>query len=266
MIDIDHDRRTITIALGDIHELFIAPVQDRLSNKFRNASGIDQIVKSASPRQIVSAHKDQPDPARLDQLFPACRVQAHAQPAALLRQLAHHPLVAQTASLEMEGVPPQAHYPYGKVASDRSKWDRGIQPGSGDGHPLSLPRQQDSQPIPAAENSLTAPDRGEPGAWQHARRVRRAARGNGAAAMPTPRPGPTQPPHRPSCSANAGWVQRSGHQIEALQGGLLGGSVESGLSSSYWSAVVDGNDRQRGGGQLAWCRSGRGRNVGEALQ
>jgi hypothetical protein len=34
---------------------------------------------------------------------------------------------------------------------------------------------------------------GEPVAWRHARRVRRAAWGNGPAAMPAPRPRPTQP-------------------------------------------------------------------------
>ena len=36
-------------------------------------------------------------------------------------------------------------------------------------------------------------DRGESGAWRHARRVRRAARRNGPAATPTPRCGPTKP-------------------------------------------------------------------------
>src|ERR1700754_4413961 len=42
----------------------------------------------------------------------------------------------------------------------------------------------------------TPPDgrcRGEPVAWQHARRVRRAAWGNGPMATPAPRPRPTQP-------------------------------------------------------------------------
>lgn len=34
---------------------------------------------------------------------------------------------------------------------------------------------------------------GEPVAWRHARRVRRAAWGNGPAAMPAPRPRPTHP-------------------------------------------------------------------------
>src|SRR6478736_6299354 len=36
-------------------------------------------------------------------------------------------------------------------------------------------------------------DRGEPGAWRRARRVRRAAWGNGPRVIPTPRPRPTQP-------------------------------------------------------------------------
>jgi RNA-directed DNA polymerase len=39
-------------------------------------------------------------------------------------------------------------------------------------------------------------DRGEPGAWRRARRVRRAAWGNGLGVTPAPRPRPTQPPRR----------------------------------------------------------------------
>lgn len=165
--------------------------------------------------------QDQPDPARPGQLLPACGVQAHAQPAAPLRQLAHHPLVAQVAPLAVEGVPPQVHHPYGAVASDRSRWSRGIQPGSGDGESLPVPREPHPQPVPAADNSLTASDRGEPGAWRRARRVRRAARGNGAAAMPTPRPGSTQPSHRPSGGTCSGRVQALGHKVQALESCLL---------------------------------------------
>ena len=43
-------------------------------------------------------------------------------------------------------------------------------------------------------------DHGEPVAWRHARRVRRAAWGNGPAAMPAPRPRPTHPSRRRSPS------------------------------------------------------------------
>lgn len=53
MIDVDQAVGTIVIALDDIHELFVAPVQDPMSNRFQNASGVDQIVKTASPRQIA---------------------------------------------------------------------------------------------------------------------------------------------------------------------------------------------------------------------
>ncbi len=60
--------------------------------------------------------------------------------------------------------------------------------------------------------------------------------------MPTPRPGPTQPPHRPSCPAGTGRVQRPGHQIEAFQGGLLRGEVPSGLDR----AAVAGIERLDG--------------------
>ena len=55
MIAIDRARRAIVIALDDIHELFVAPVQDPLSHRFQNASGIDQIINKASPRQVASA-------------------------------------------------------------------------------------------------------------------------------------------------------------------------------------------------------------------
>jgi hypothetical protein len=68
-----------------------------------------------------------------------------------------------------------------------------------------LSARADSSPSPPAAPvqsptpgpCLTMPDgssRGKPGAVRAARRVRRAAWGNGPAATPTPRPRPTQPP------------------------------------------------------------------------
>jgi len=49
-----------------------------------------------------------------------------------------------------------------------------------------------SRPDGSYRNRPDGSFRGEPVAWRHARRVRRAAWGNGSGATPTPRPRPTQ--------------------------------------------------------------------------
>src|SRR5680860_992835 len=59
------------------------------------------------------------------------------------------------------------------------------------------------RPVPTPGPRLPEPthgrDHGEPVAWRHAQRVRRAAWGNGPAAMPAPRPRPTHPCRRLQC-------------------------------------------------------------------
>ena len=100
-------------------------------------------------------------------------------------------------------------------------------PSIGDGHPIPLPGRTIPNPY-LHRNHPDGSDRGEPGAWRRARRVRRAAWGNGPAAMPTPRPRPTQPAHGPSCLAGPGGVQASGDEVEAFHCGLLGREVPAG--------------------------------------
>jgi RNA-directed DNA polymerase len=79
------------------------------------------------------------------------------------------------------------------VEADHGGRDRVVQPRGDAGHPLSLPGQHHPQPLDPAQPRHNGTNRGEPGAVKVARRVRRAAWGNGPAAMPTPRPRPTQP-------------------------------------------------------------------------
>jgi len=64
---------------------------------------------------------------------------------------------------------------------------------SGTGHPVPMARQHDPQPLDPAQPRHDGRNCGEPGAVKVARRVRRAAWGNGPGAIPTPRPRPTQP-------------------------------------------------------------------------
>src|SRR5215217_7036500 len=61
------------------------------------------------------------------------------------------------------------------------------------GDQVPLPRLPHPDPVDTINPvNLTAAFRGEPGAVRVARRVRRAARGNGTVATPSPRPGPTR--------------------------------------------------------------------------
>jgi transposase len=61
------------------------------------------------------------------------------------------------------------------------------------GHPIPLPGQHHPQPVDPAQPRPHGRNRGEPGAMKVARRVRRAAWGNGPRVIPAPRPRPTQP-------------------------------------------------------------------------
>jgi hypothetical protein len=63
-------------------------------------------------------------------------------------------------------------------------------------------------PYHAGQPRLNGRNRGEPAAGRPARRVRRAAWGNGPGAIPTPRPGPTQPAG--DGAAEAAFHQRQG--------------------------------------------------------
>ena len=75
-----------------------------------------------------------------------------------------------------------------RTGSSCSTWSRSRSPATAGGQPRS----------PTPGPCPTTPDgsnRGEPGAVRAARRVRRAAWGNGPAATPAPRPRPTQPKH-----------------------------------------------------------------------
>ena len=82
------------------------------------------------------------------------------------------------APLEVEGRPPTAHRPDGRWRPITADGIELFNHRSDAGHPVPLPRQQDPQPLGPA----TTPDgrnRGEPVALRGARRVRRAAWGNG---------------------------------------------------------------------------------------
>ena len=140
----------------------------------------------------VRADQAQPDHARLGQLLPARRRQAHLQHAGPLR------LVAGDPDAEARCTAGGGRTSAGSFTDPDGRWqpisggrDRTVRPRGDPGHPVPLPRQHDPQPLAAA----TTPDgrnRGEPVAWRDARRVRRAARGNGPGAMPAPRPRPTR--------------------------------------------------------------------------
>ncbi|CCH79824.1 hypothetical protein BN12_60030 [Nostocoides japonicum T1-X7] len=142
----------------------------------------------------VCADQAQPDHARLVQLLQARGGQAHLPRAIPLRVVARGPVAAHAAPLEVEGRPPTVHHPRWTVETDHRGRDRAIQPRIGAGHPVSLPRQHDSQPLDPARPRHHGVNCGEPGAVKVALRVRRAAWGNGPGAIPTPRPRPTQPP------------------------------------------------------------------------
>ena len=204
--------------------------------------------------------QDQPDPARLGQLLPARRVQAHPRPPAVtssnwrvIRWLRKRHRWRWKDSSAARFTTPS-----GRWLPSVGGRGRAVQPRLGNGHPLPIPGQQDPQPLHSGQPRLNGSDRGEPVASRGARRVRRAARGNGPAAMPTPRPVPTQPTHRPSGAAGPGRVQDCGSQgtgtsaLPARSGNALGpvtpaGNGHSATRSRWWSRSSAGSRyRSRG--------------------
>ena len=130
---------------------------------------------------------------------------------------ARHPLVAQTAPLAVEGVAPQGHHPTGRwlpIAAD------GVEVFNPAAVTVTRYRYRGNRiPNPFLRSEQPEGIRSwKAGALRDSRRVRRAARGNGAAATPPPRPGPTQPAHRPSLLTGPGRVERSGDQAWAFDG------------------------------------------------
>jgi len=70
------------------------------------------------------ADQAQPDHARLGQLLPARRVQAHPRPPGLLRLVASSPVAPGEAPVEVEGHPPRVDHPRRAVAAPHRGWDR----------------------------------------------------------------------------------------------------------------------------------------------
>ena len=133
---------------------------------------------AAGPRG--RADPAQPDHARLGQLLPARR--RPSTPSATLapvRVVAGRPVADDAAPLEVDGRPPTiSPTPTGRWQPISGGRDRAVQPRSGAGHPIPLPGQHDPQPLDPA-NHANGRNRGEPVALKGARRVRRAAWGNG---------------------------------------------------------------------------------------
>ena len=150
--------------------------------------------QDVTARPQGTADPDQPDHAWLDQLLQARRRATHLQQAPAPRLVADRADDANPAPLEVEGRPPLAHRPHRPVASHQRRT----------GSSCSTPRRYPSRGTatgatrsPTPGSALPEPthgrNRGEPVALRDARRVRRAAWGNGPAAMPAPRPRPTHP-------------------------------------------------------------------------
>jgi hypothetical protein len=97
--------------------------------------------------------QDQPDPARLDELLPARRLQAHLESAPLLRELASDQVASQTAPLEVEPVPPPIHHSQRGMAPIRSRRSDLDQPSRSNCQPLPIPGREDPQPLPAKDTS-----------------------------------------------------------------------------------------------------------------
>jgi hypothetical protein len=137
---------------------------------------------------------------RVGELLPSRRLQAHPQQPEALRRMAGHQVAEKAAPLAVEAVPAAIHHPHRVVATAVNGRDRVVQPRSSGSNPLPLPGR-DPRPLGRRRTAPDGRNHGEPGASRGARRVRRAARGNGPAAMPAPRPVPTQPPVGPSPTA-----------------------------------------------------------------
>ena len=149
------------------------------------------------------AHPEhQPDPGRVGELPPSRSLQGRVQrdrPSCMGPDHALAKAEIQTRELPPRNAstaPPLLRARDLAVRSQRSQVHRRV---SRAGHPLPLPRQQDTGPVgtPAGPGSQLTPagkTRGAPGAVRVARRVRRAGRGNPPGAILAGRPGPTQLP------------------------------------------------------------------------
>src|SRR5215217_3075806 len=115
--------------------------------------GCDEQEVAATPRD--RADPTQPGHARLDQLLPACRLQAHPQPPVPLCVVAGDPGAAGPAPLDVEGRPPPVHHPRRTVETDHGGRDRPVQPGLGTDHSVSLPGYHDPQPLGQRNHRLT---------------------------------------------------------------------------------------------------------------
>ena len=104
------------------------------------------------PQDITAGHgvradQAQPGHARLGQLLPVRRGKGHLQHAGLLRLVAGDPHADGAAPLEVEGRPPLARRPHRDLAAHRGGRHRTAADRGNTGHPVSLSRQPDPQPL-----------------------------------------------------------------------------------------------------------------------
>jgi hypothetical protein len=136
----------------------------------------EQIVAATTQ---VRADPAEPDHARLVSLLPACSSQTHHELPGEIRVAQGDSLVPEAAPLEWKRCPPTSHRSAWPVDQTFGGRDRTLQPGLGTHHAGTATGATRS-PTPGRWH--TPPDgrcRGEPAAWKHARRVRRAAWGKG---------------------------------------------------------------------------------------
>jgi hypothetical protein len=143
----------------------------------------------ATPR--AGADQARSDHARMGQLLQTCRGEVDLQQVGCLRLVATGPYAAGPPRLELGSAPPPSGHARRAVA-DRGGRGRVLPDARRDRFSFRLPGATRSQRHGHPRTPPDGRDRGEPVAERSARRVRRAARGNGPVATPTPRPGPTQ--------------------------------------------------------------------------
>jgi Glyoxalase-like domain len=108
------------------------------------------------------------------------------------RLVAGRPVADHAAPLDVEGLPSALHRPQRPMGTAVRRRSKPVRHRIGTGTPLPLPRTVDPPALDPAPTTPDDSDRGEPAAVKAARRVRRAAWGNGPAATLVPRPRPTQ--------------------------------------------------------------------------
>ena len=140
--------------------------------------------RTSQQRPQGRADPAQPDHARLGQLLQARRRQAHLQHAGQLRLVAGRSGWLRTLHRwRWKDVRRRLTDPTGRWQPITRGRDRTVQPRSGTGHPVPLPGQHDPQPLDRLPTTPDGRNRGEPVALRAARRVRRAAWGNGPGAI-----------------------------------------------------------------------------------